>query len=81
LKLYSNYKGAEMSLTYDEEQRIKNIEQTAQKLSNLMTGAASKNMLNRLLTLCNEENRRLSQKLTEAEAKLDTLITLARKLQ
>lgn len=70
-----------MSLTYDEEQRIQNIEQTAQKLSNLMTGAASKNMLNRLLTLCNEENRRLSQKLTEVEAKLDTLITLARKLQ
>jgi len=70
-----------MSLTYDEEQRIQNIEKTAQKLSNLIDGAASKNMLNRLLTLCNEENRRLSDKLTAVETELNTLISLVRKLQ
>lgn len=70
-----------MSLTYEEELRIRNIEKTAQKLLNLLTGAASKNMLNRLLTLCNEELRRLESKNTELQTKLDTLIGLARKLQ
>jgi hypothetical protein len=70
-----------MTLTYSEEQRIKNIEQTTQSLSNLLSGAASKNMLNRLLTLCNEEVRRLSDKATELETKIDELVVLARKLQ
>lgn len=70
-----------MSLTYGEEQRIQNIEKTTQKLLDLLDGASSKNMLNRLLTLCNEENRRLSTKITDLETKLTTLIALARKLQ
>ena len=70
-----------MSLTYEEEKRIRELEDTLTRLENLITHAASEVMLNRLLTLANEENRRTRQSLELLEEKVNTLISLAQKLQ
>ena len=51
-----------MSLTAAEEMRIQEIETLLNQLKTLVTGAASKNMLNRLLVLCNEQVRRITER-------------------
>ena len=70
-----------MALTPVEEQRVKKIESKAVELGHLVKQAASKNMLNRLLVLSQEENKKITSKLDEMEEKLTTLLDLARKLQ
>lgn len=70
-----------MALTLTEEKRLKRLELTADQIKQWTKGAASENMLNRLLILCNEEISKMDIKITELEEKVDELIALARKLQ
>jgi hypothetical protein len=70
-----------MALTYSEQKRLQNAEETIQELKTLIDGAGSRNMLERLKMLSNEQLRRVESRLTDAEAELEELITLARKLQ
>jgi hypothetical protein len=70
-----------MALTPAEEKRIQNIEELLDQLKTLISNAASKRNLNRLLTLCNEELRRVNERQNELITKTEELIELARKLQ
>ena len=70
-----------MSLTNSEETRLQELETIATQLSHLVQGTGSKNMLNRLLTLCQEQVRDLNNKLDELETDMQEILTLVRKLQ
>lgn len=70
-----------MALTRSEAERLKNAEETIQELKTLIDGAASRNMLNKLKMLSNEQLRRVELRLTQIETDLETLIALAQKLQ
>ena len=70
-----------MSLTYQEELRLSNIEDQVENLANLLAGAASKNMLNRLLTLANKENSKIEDLITTLTTQVAELKVLAQKLQ
>jgi hypothetical protein len=70
-----------MSLTAAEEKRISDLETKTVQIGHLVQGTASKNMLNRMLVLCQQEVANLTTKVEETEAKATTLLTLARKLQ
>jgi DNA-binding ferritin-like protein len=70
-----------MSLTPAEKKRIKDLEERVIQIGHLVEQTASKNMLNRMLTLANEETKKVSSKLDQLEAQMGTLLDLARKLQ
>jgi hypothetical protein len=70
-----------MALTNSEQLRLTNAEETAQQLKHLIAGAGSKNQLNRLLVLCNEEIRKLTARVASLETEVQELLELARKLQ
>ena len=70
-----------MTLTNSEEQRLQAVEQKITVLSHLLKGTGSKNQLNRLYTLCQEEMKGLEKKMTELESQLNNILLLARKLQ
>lgn len=70
-----------MALTYTEKLRLKNAEETTQELKTLIDGAGSKNQLKQLLTLCQEQLRRVEARLDTVETDLDTALALARRLQ
>jgi hypothetical protein len=70
-----------MTLTAAEETRLENAEDTTQQLKHLIDGAGSKNQLNRLLVLCNEEIRKLNARVATLETEVSELLVLARKLQ
>jgi hypothetical protein len=70
-----------MALTYEEQVRLKNAEETTQSLKTLIDGASSKNQLKQLLVLCQEQLRRVESRLDTIESDLSELLTLARKLQ
>ncbi len=70
-----------MSLTAAEQERITNAENALGELQELIQGAGSKNMLNRLHVLAEEKARRLEERLTTLEAEVQELLGLARKLQ
>jgi len=70
-----------MALTYEEKLRLKNAEETTQGLKDLVDGAGSKNQLKQLLTLCQEQLRRVEARLDTIETDLEAALTLARRLQ
>lgn len=70
-----------MALTTAQEKRLSNVEETTQLIKHLVDGAGSKNQLNRLLVLCNEEIRKLNVRITALETEVSTLLELAQKLQ
>ena len=70
-----------MTLTYNEEQRILNIESKLNMISDLLTNAASKNMLNKLLTLSNNDIAKANSRLADLEERVEVLVALAQKLQ
>jgi exonuclease VII small subunit len=70
-----------MTLTATEETRLQNAEKTIQQLKTLIDGAGSKNQLKQLLTLCNEQLRRVEVRLDKIETETNTILDLARKLQ
>ena len=70
-----------MTLTYSEETRLRNAERTVQDLKDLIEQAGSKNQLNRLLVLAQEEMKRLTSKVGALESQSTTLLGLLRKLQ
>lgn len=70
-----------MALTAAEEARLQAAENAITALAKMIRGAGSKNQLNRLLVLAQDQTRALSTRLTTLETKIETLLTLARKLQ
>jgi len=70
-----------MPLTFEEQQRLENIELKLAEIQEIINGAASLNALNRLLVLCNKEIAEMTELDTATNTKLDTLISLAQKLQ
>lgn len=70
-----------MSLTSEEELRIRNIENELDKMLHKLKYAASKNMLNRLHALTEQIKDRMDTRMDEAESQLQELLELARKLQ
>ena len=70
-----------MALTAAEEERIQELEETVVRLTKLMQGSGSKNQLNRLLILAQEEVRKLTTQLEPIEADTEECLALARKLQ
>jgi hypothetical protein len=70
-----------MALTRSEELRLQAAELKVAQLGHLVEGTGSKNQLNRLLVLCQEETRNLTVKLENLEEEMSTLLALARKLQ
>jgi len=70
-----------MALTYDEQVRLKNAEETIQQLKTLISGAGSKNQLKQITVTVKEQLRRLEVRLDTAETEIQTLLTLARNLQ
>ena len=70
-----------MTLTNSEETRLRNAERTVQSLKTLIENAGSKNQLNRLLVLAQEEIKRLTTKVDSLEAEQTVLLGLLRKLQ
>ena len=70
-----------MALTYDEQLRLKNAEETIQQLKTLIDGAGSKNQLKQITVKVNEQLRRMNVRLAEAEAEVQELLVLARNLQ
>jgi hypothetical protein len=70
-----------MTLTPAEKKRLQNAEATIIDLEELIKGAGSKNQLNRLLILANEEIRRLNERVDELQTEVNELLDLAKKLQ
>ena len=70
-----------MALTTAEEKRLTEAEYAINQLAQLVKGAGSTNKLNRLLILCQDELRKLNNRLDDIEDKAEELIVLARKLQ
>lgn len=70
-----------MSFTKTELDRIKKIEETLNKLSYLLKGVGSKNQLNQLLVLADNQVKGLETKLDSIETEVAELTTLAQKLQ
>jgi hypothetical protein len=70
-----------MSLSAAELARLETLEQTVRQLAQLVEGSGSKNQLNRLLVLAQENTRTLTTLVESLEAKMDILIPLAQKLQ
>ena len=70
-----------MALTAAEEERITELEDTVKRLTKLMQGSGSKNQLNRLLILAQEEIRKLTDQLEPIEIQTQETLALARKLQ
>lgn len=70
-----------MALTYSEEVRLTDLEVKINQLNTLITKAASSVMLERLLTLANEESRKTREEIDVLTIEVQTLISLAEKLQ
>jgi len=70
-----------MSLTPVEEKRISDLETKTVQIGHLVQGTASKNMLNRMLVLAQEEMSGVRTSLEGLETQMSTLLALARKLQ
>lgn len=70
-----------MTLTNSEETRLSEAETKVTQIGHLVMGTGSKNQLNRLLTLCQEQIRDLKGKMDVLESDVSTLLDLARKLQ
>lgn len=70
-----------MSLTAAEEKRIAELETKTVQIGHLVQGTASKNMLNRMLVLAQEEMSGIRTALEGLESQMSTLLALARKLQ
>jgi len=70
-----------MALTIQEEIRISELENTTIRLTQLMKGSGSKNQLNRLLVMAQEDIKKLTDILAPMEDKTNTILALARKLQ
>lgn len=68
-------------LTLSEQQRLIELEQAIQQVKKLVSNASSKNSLNQLYVLFQEEFRKMDERLTPLETKIDELITEVDKLQ
>lgn len=70
-----------MTLTLVEEQRISNIEQTVNKMQELVVNTASKQKLERFATLANEANRETRVLVDSLNTKLEELLLLVQSLK
>lgn len=70
-----------MSLSTVERTRLEELEQDTNNLATLIRGGGSKNQLNRLLVLAQDQNRKLTARVEALETKMDEILELVRKLQ
>ena len=70
-----------MALTETEAQRLRTLEAATLNLAKLVEGGGSKNQLNRIDVLAQDEIRKLEVRVEAIESKVDTILTLVRKLQ
>ena len=70
-----------MALTVDEEARIVEIESTITTIQQVLAGAGSHNMLNRLHVLAQEQVENLKKRVDDLETDMAEVLDLARKLQ
>ena len=70
-----------MAFTTADEVRLLTLEEVAIDLTKQLSGAASVNQLNRLLILCQDDIRIMTEQVEALEAIADELLTLTRKLQ
>lgn len=70
-----------MSLTAAEQARLEALETAVKSLTILLSGAGSKNQLNRLYVLGQNTNEELEAKISTLETKMDEILILLQKLQ
>lgn len=70
-----------MSLTAAELTRLETLEKTIANLAVLVQGGGSKNQLNRLLVLAQDQNRKLTAVVEELEVQMKEVLKNTRKLQ
>lgn len=70
-----------MSLTLQEEKRLRKIEEMLNSVLEVLNGAGSENKLNRLYILLDRELKRLERAQDELETKASEILALARKIQ
>lgn len=70
-----------MAFTAADEKRLRSIETIVYRLSVLIEGAGSKNQLNRLLVLAQNQVDKLSTRVDALETQMDEILELARRLQ
>jgi len=70
-----------MALTKTEQQRLIDLEQNINQVKTLVSNAASDKALTQLLILFQEEYRKMDERLTPLEAKVDQLLEESDRLQ
>jgi len=70
-----------MALTTNERKQLTELETAAKNLALIIKGAGSKNQLNRLLVLCQDQNRKLTDRVTALETQMTKILDLVRRLQ
>lgn len=70
-----------MSLNAAELVRLTKVEKNLRYLAEQMEGSGSKNQLNRLLVLAQNELSKVTTRIEAVETKVEELLELARKLQ
>ena len=70
-----------MALSNGERKRLENAEDNINNLAKLAQGGGSKNQLNRLLVLAQDQNRKLTARVVELESQIEELLDKVRKLQ
>jgi hypothetical protein len=70
-----------MAMTTAERDRLTSLERAANALALLIKGAGSKNQLNRLLVLCQDQNRKLTDRVAALETQMAEILALVRRLQ
>ncbi len=70
-----------MSLTTAEKIRLEELEAAAVDLAKLVKGGGSKNQLNRLLVLAQNDNKKLTTRVEALEEKMQEILDLVRRLQ
>lgn len=70
-----------MSLSLEEEKRLRQVEEMLNSVLDVLNGAGSENKLNRLYILLDRELKKLERAQDALEVKASEILTLARKVQ
>lgn len=70
-----------MSLTPNEEKRLREAEEVLNSILQVLDGAGSENKLNRLYVLLDRELKRLEKAMDDLEETASEVLALARKVQ
>jgi len=70
-----------MSLSNAERIRLEALEENVRNIAQLVRGGGSKNQLNRLLVLAQEQSRKLTVRVAALETEMAIILTNVRRLQ